>query len=160
MIGERRGLAAFVAERMLLFIAEEKSQGPGVGKNRSFRRSIRNAAKGVVLTFLSERNFRFEIAFFAFVVLLGFLLDIDRIEWALVLSNSFLVFALEVKNTSLELTVDLVTSAYHYNAKGSKDAASGAVLIAVVSALLTGALVFIPRIVALLSPLLAGGPGR
>lgn len=138
-----------LVERLLLFIAEEGGQGSTVGKNKNFHRSLRNAIKGLALTLLSERNFRFELAMAILAVIAGFLLGINSTEWALVLTNVFFVLALEVKNTSLELTVDLVTSEYHYNAKGSKDAASGAVLLAVISSICTGVLVFGPKLVAL-----------
>ncbi len=137
-----------IAERLLLFIAEEENQGSVVGKNKSFRRSLRNAIKGIVLTSLSERNFRFELAMTAAVIAAGFVFGIGAVEWALILTNVFFVLALEVKNTSLELTVDLVTSDYHYNAKGSKDAASGAVLLAALSSVCTGVLVFGPKLAA------------
>jgi diacylglycerol kinase len=145
-----------IAERLLLFIAEEPAQGSTVGKNKSFRRSLRNAVKGIALTFMSERNFRFEVAMTVVALVAGFLLGIGTIEWALVLTNIFFVLALEVKNTSMELTVDLVTSSYHYNAKGSKDAASGAVLLSAISSLCTGALVFGPRLVDLARSLMRG----
>ncbi len=156
----RQMIQGRIAERLLLFIAEEPAQGSSVGKNKSFRRSLRNAVKGIALTFLSERNFRFEVASTVVVVAAGFLFGIGTIEWCVVLTNIFFVLSLEVKNTSMELTVDLVTSAYHYNAKGSKDAASGAVLLAALSSICTGVLVFGPRLVALAGTFVRGISGR
>lgn len=136
-----------VAERLLLFIAEEAANGSSVGKNKNFRKSLRNALKGIVLTFLSERNFVFELIVACIAIILGMLFRLSGTEWAIVSTNIFFVLALEVKNTSLELSVDLITSEYHYNAKGSKDAASGAVLLAAMSSLCAAAFIFIPKFV-------------
>lgn len=139
-----------IAERLLLFIAEDRANGSSIGKNKSFMRSLRNAIKGIALTFLSERNFRFELAVGFLACVLGVFFRISTTEWAIVATNIFYVLSLEVKNTSLELTVDMVTREYHYNAKGSKDAASGAVLLAALSSLVTAGLVFVPKVFALL----------
>ena len=99
------------------------------------------------------------MAAFVLAVALGFLLGIDRLEWAILLLNCFLVLALEAKNTSLELAVNLSTETYRYGAKGAKDAASGAVLLSAISALLVGLLIFGPRLI-LIARALLDGKGR
>jgi undecaprenol kinase len=142
-----------IAERIILFIAEDAPSAKP-GKNSRFRSSLRNAIKGLAFTFLSERNFRFELVMFLLSITLGFLLGIDRLEWVLVLLSGFFVLALEAKNTSLELSVDLSTETYHYGAKSSKDSASGAVLLAALASLVTGCLIFGPRLLSKLSMLL------
>ncbi|MEI6385405.1 MAG: diacylglycerol kinase family protein [Spirochaetota bacterium] len=152
------GFRQNLAERLILFVAEDPA-GSGTGKNRSFRASLRNAVKGLVFAFLTGRNFRFESACLVLAVILGCVLGIDRIEWALLLTNCFFVLALEAKNTSLELSVDLSTEHYSYGAKGSKDSASGAVLLAALSSVIAGGLVFGPRLLAMAATFLAG-PGR
>ena len=158
MTDNRKTFRHRISERLLLFIAED---GPimETRKNRSLARSFRNAVKGLVFTYLSERNFRVEMAAFMLAVALGFLLGIDRLEWAILLLNSFLVLALEAKNTSLELAVNLSIETYHYGVKGAKDAASGAVLLSAISALLVGILIFVPRLI-LIAQTLLGGRGR
>lgn len=153
-----RGLKVRLAERLLLFIANDFPLA-GVGKNHGFGTSLRNAVKGLAFALLSERNFRIELVMFALAVGLGILLGIDRYEWMVVLLNGFLVLALEAKNTSLELSVNLSTESFDYGAKGSKDLASGAVLLAAVSALVTGGLVFGPRLLEIAQALLAGAGG-
>ncbi len=134
-----------IVEHLLLFIADDPRSGLP-GKNSHFRASLKNATRGIVFTMLSERNFRIELLFFFCAITLGVILRIDRMEWGLVLLNGFLVLALEAKNTSLELSVDLITKEYHYGAKSSKDSASGAVLLCAVASLFTGSLVFGPRL--------------
>jgi diacylglycerol kinase len=153
-----RGSRTRLAERLLLFIAADAPMA-GTGKNRGFGASLRNAIKGLAFALLSERNFRIELVMFALAIALGILLAIDRLEWLVVLLNGFFVLALEAKNSSLELSVNLSTEGFDYGAKGAKDMASGAVLLAAVSALITGGLVFGPRLLKIAQALLAGAGG-
>jgi len=142
------------AEKLLLFIAED-AEARIPGKNKSFRRSFRNALKGLVFTFLSERNFRFELLAFIGALLLSAVLRIQPVEWVLVIQSGILVLAFEVKNTSTELTVDISTSEYNYGAKGSKDAASGAVLLLALNSVCVGLLIFAPYLIKLFKNLLS-----
>jgi len=116
------------------------------GKNRSFGRSLRHALRGILFIALNERNFRIELCFALAAVLLGVVLRIEPTEWAILATNIFLVLALEAKNTSLELTTDIATKEYDYNAKGSKDASSGGVLLAAIGSAIVGLIIFAPRL--------------
>lgn len=130
----------------LKLLADGKSEKGRPGKNRSFERSLKNALRGLLLTFAVERNFRFECFIALLALALGFAFDIDRLEWAVILTNVFFVLSLEAKNTSTEMTVDLATAEFDYDAKSSKDASSGAVLLAAFSSLVSGGLIFGPRL--------------
>jgi diacylglycerol kinase len=154
MRGKESSLNRRIVERLLLFVAEDPVSGKP-GKHHSFRRSLRNALKGLVFAFLSDRNFRFELAVFCFALLLATVLRISALEWLLVIQSGLLVLALEAKNTALELSVDLSTPGYHYGAKGSKDAAAGAVLLAALNALIVGLVVFGPRLLAVASGMIS-----
>lgn len=125
------------------------------GKNRRFRRSLKNALCGVLFTFLNERNFRFECLIAVLAVAAGLAFHLDRLEWALIITHIFLVLALEMKNTSLELTTDIATKDYDYNAKGSKDASSGAVLLASISAAINGLVIFAPHVLDLFNQIVS-----
>ncbi len=142
MIRHLRG-AAF--ELALKLLADGRSENGRPGKNKNFGRSLKNALRGLLLTFAAERNFRFECFMAVLVAVAGVAYRIDRIEWAVVSTNIFLVLALEAKNTATELTVDIATKEYDYDAKSSKDASSGAVLLAAVSSVITAAFIFGPR---------------
>ncbi len=144
-----RRLRALTFDALLRFMATPGLQAKRVGKNRRFSDSAKNAVRGLIFTFVSERNFRIEVVAATVAIIAGFTLHLDNIEWALVLMSCFLVLALEAKNTSLELSVDIATQEYDWDAKGSKDASSGAVLLSSVSALLVGILVFGPKMLAL-----------
>jgi undecaprenol kinase len=143
MIRHARAAAFRLALKLL---ADGRSEDGRPGKNRNFARSLNNALRGILLTFAAERNFRFECLVGALVVAAGLYYGIDRVEWAIVLTNVFLVLALEAKNTSTEITVDIATKEYDYGAKSSKDASSGAVLLVSLSSVLTGLFIFGPRL--------------
>lgn len=143
MIRRMRAAAFRLALRLL---ADGRTEEGRPGKNRNFSRSLKNALRGILLTFAAERNFRFECLIAVLVVAAGLRYRIGGVEWAIVTTNIFLVLALEAKNTSTEFTVDIATQEYDYDAKSSKDASSGAVLLAAASSVATALFIFGPRI--------------
>ena len=102
------------------------------------------AFRGIFATIKSERNMRIHLTCVTYM--LGFLLFSDwfvlsKTDWALILLACALVLAGEVFNTALEHTVNMFTSDYNELAKKAKDAASGAVLINAVFAVVIGIIV-------------------
>lgn len=114
--------------------------------NPTFWRSLAIARDGVVHTFRSQRNARIQFVIGLLAIGLGLWLGIDRLEWALLVVLISLVFVLEALNTAVEALVDLVTDRYHPLARIAKDAAAGAVLLAVVGSVVVGLLIFLPRL--------------
>jgi undecaprenol kinase len=143
-----RYLRARAFRLALNLLASERSADRRPGKNPTFARSLKNALRGILITFATERNFRFECAVAAAVIAAGIGFRISGIEWAILTTNVFAVLALEANNTSAELTTDLATKDYDYDAKTSKDASSGAVLLATFSSIIVGLIVFFPHVAA------------
>ncbi|KAB7708734.1 diacylglycerol kinase family protein [Bacillus aerolatus] len=112
---------------------------------KRFVASFRFALNGLRLA-AKEPNFRFHLASAAAVAMAGFWLSLTRTEWLFILIMIFGVMALEVVNTAIEKTVDLVTEDLHPLAKEAKDLAAGAVLLFSCLALLTGAIIFLPKV--------------
>ncbi len=79
------------------------------------------------------------------VVLAGVLTGIGRMEWMLVIVLIGGMLALELVNSALERTVDLVTEERHPLAKQAKDMAAGAVLVFAVTSAIIGLLIFLPK---------------
>lgn len=76
---------------------------------------------------------------------LGFYLQINRRDWALIILAVAMVWSAEFFNTALEAMVDLTSeSVQHDLAKVSKDVGAAAVLIAAGAAALIGFLIFGP----------------
>lgn len=81
------------------------------------------------------------------VILAGVFFSISRMEWLFVLLCIAGMFTLELLNTAIEKTVDLVTDEYHPLAKVAKDLAAGAVLVYTVYSIIVGMLVFLPKVI-------------
>ena len=119
-----------------------------VGKNHHFKQSLQHAINGIKTVFQDERNFRFDVVTAIVVVILGFLLKIERVEWYWIIFCIFLMFILEMLNTVVEQLVDLMVGHnYHLAAKKAKDVAAGVVLMGAIFVLLMASGIFIPKIV-------------
>ena len=119
-----------------------------VGKNHHFKQSLQHAINGIKTVFQDERNFRFDVVTAIVVVILGFLLKIERVEWYWIIFCIFLMFILEMLNTVVEQLVDLMVGHnYHLAAKKAKDVAAGVVLMGAIFVLIMASGIFIPKIV-------------
>ncbi len=110
----------------------------------SVLKRFRCACEGIVHVLRTQRNAPLHVLGIAGVIALGLWLGIDRTEWALVATVTALVVVAEALNTAIETVVDHVQPDHHPLAKVSKDVAAGAVLLAVVAAVIVGLLVFLP----------------
>ena len=108
------------------------------------------ALRGVAAALRTEVHLQFHAAATVAVLGLGWYFGLARWEWALVALAVGLVWSLELVNTAVEAVVNLVSPEYHPLAGRAKDVAAGAVLAGAVAAGAVGALVFGPRLWALL----------
>lgn len=120
------------------------------GRCGSMIESFYHAFQGISLALKEQRNLRIHFLCAAVVVVLGFYFKVDAISWfALLLSIGFVISA-ELFNTALEHMVDLSAEGeYRLHARKAKDTAAAAVLVASIIAAAVGAIVFVPRILAL-----------
>lgn len=81
------------------------------------------------------------------VIIGGIILHISLQEWITVLILFGLVISLELVNTAVESTVDLVTEEKRPLAKKAKDTAAGAVLVSAIAAAIIGLMIFVPKII-------------
>ncbi|HJV44627.1 MAG TPA: diacylglycerol kinase family protein [Bacillota bacterium] len=112
--------------------------------------SFGHAIDGIVFTVKTQRNMQIHVGAAFFVLLVGWLLQIPWSGIMLVFFSIFFVLILEMVNTAIEVTVDLITKEIHPLAKIAKDVAAGAVLLGVILAIVVGFYVFIPPIISLL----------
>lgn len=77
----------------------------------------------------------------------GFIFRISAMEWLFLLLAIFLVITFETINSAIENVVDLASN-YHFSmlAKNAKDMAAGAVLMISGYAVVTGLIIFVPKI--------------
>ena len=117
---------------------------------RQERSSFGYAFQGVAYSWRTQRHLRVHACLALACLALGLALSLRPAEWASLIAMIALVTALEMLNTVVEVVVDLISPAYHPGAKVAKDVAAGAVLIAAAGAVLVGAFIFVPRLLALL----------
>ena len=88
-------------------------------------RSFRDAFAGLAYCFATQRNMAIHAAAGAAVLVLAFLLHLERWEFFLILSAVFAVLIAETINTAIEKAVDLATKEQHRLAHIAKDVAAG-----------------------------------
>lgn len=116
---------------------------------RSRIKSFSFAISGLVTFFRTQHNAWIHALAAALAIALGFFFHLARWEWAMVIIAIGLVFITEAVNTAIEFLTDLVSPGYNEKAGKVKDLAAAAVLIAAVTAVFLGVLVFLPHILAL-----------
>lgn len=107
--------------------------------------SFKYAFEGIITTIKEERNMFIHFLIAIIVVITGIYVRLSLNEWFICLLLFALVFSLELINTAIENTVDLVATKKNKKAKIAKDAAAGAVLIAAIFASIIGIIIFLPK---------------
>ena len=107
--------------------------------------SFKYAFEGIITTIKEERNMFIHFLIAIIVVITGVYVRLSLNEWLICLLLFALVFSLELINTAIENTVDLVATKKNKKAKMAKDAAAGAVLIAAIFASIIGIIIFLPK---------------
>ncbi len=101
-------------------------------------RSFRFAGQGIVDLFRFENNAKVHLLVAILVIGAGFWLNLNRVEWAIILTQIGLVWAAEAFNTAIEKLCDFVSPGLHPQIKAIKDLSSGAVLILTIVAVIVG----------------------
>jgi diacylglycerol kinase len=125
-----------------------------VNRSKSFSlskriQSFRYAFNGIKTVLREEHNARIHLAAAVIVIISGFVFRISANEWlAIILSVGF-VITIEIINSSIENLCDFVSPDKHDLIKKIKDLSAAAVLISALTAVATGILVFLPKIISL-----------
>lgn len=127
------------------------NNSPKKWKNRTLVASMEFAITGIITAFKEERNMRKHMVSAILAVIAGAVFRISAIEWLFLLLAIFLVITFEIINSAIENVVDLASN-YHFSmlAKNAKDMAAAAVLVISGYAVLTGLIIFVPKIIALI----------
>lgn len=107
------------------------------------------AFSGLWYAIRTQRNMRVHLALALLAIILGIILHISAVEFALIFVAIIAVFIAEMFNTVFELCVDLASPEYHPLAKIAKDVSAGAVLLNAILAVIIALFVFVPHLWAL-----------
>ena len=119
-------------------------------KNKRLIDSFKHAKDGIKTGVKQERNMKIQFTIMILVIILGFILKISATEWIICIILFGLVISLELVNTAIETTVDLVTNEVKDLAKIAKDTAAGAVLVAAILSTIIGMIIFLPKVMTIL----------
>lgn len=107
--------------------------------------SFKYAGQGIWTLFSTQPNARIHLFILVMVVAAGFWFSISTMEWLILVLTFGIVLIAEGFNTALEFLTDLVSPDPHPLAGKAKDVAAGAVLIAALTAVIVGMIIFIPK---------------
>lgn len=116
----------------------------GLRDKKTLWRSFVYAFEGLCEVIATERNMRIHLAIATVTVLFAWWLQIPTDHWLILLLVIAGVFVLEILNSAIERTVDLVTEDFHPLAKKAKDASAAAVFVYCLFAVIIGLILFLP----------------
>lgn len=107
-------------------------------------RSVRHAARGVWFTLKSQHNAWIHAIATVAALVAGYLLQISRTDWCLIILTCAAVWTAEALNTAIEFLADATVKELNPLVGRAKDVAAGAVLITAFAAIVVAILVFGP----------------
>ena len=116
---------------------------------KRFFNSFVCAFSGIISALKTEQNLLLDLIIGILTIIIGFLLKISTVEFAIILLTIALVISMELINTAIEYVVDMAMPEIHPLAKLGKDISSGAVLISAIMALVVGLIIYLPKIIIL-----------
>lgn len=114
-------------------------------------KSFKYAFQGMFSLFRFENNAKIHVLAGSAALVAGFLLGLNTTEWCILVIQIALVMAAEAFNTAIEKLCDFVSPEKHPVIGSVKDIAAAGVLIMAIAAVVTGLLLFVPKILEKLS---------
>jgi diacylglycerol kinase len=104
------------------------------------------AISGLIKAFLLENNMKIHFVAASASVALGIWLHIGFLEWAMIVICIAMVISFELMNTAVEKICDRISTEIHPLTKLIKDISAAAVLVVSLASLVTGLLIFVPKL--------------
>ncbi len=108
--------------------------------------SFKYAFEGIVSALKEEPKLIFHLLAGLVVIIVSFILNISKMDWMIIIFLIGFVIAVELTNTAIEAVVDHVIQTSHSGAKLAKDISAGAVLVAAITSVIIGIIIFAPYI--------------
>ena len=131
---------------MNMISRDERKRQKGLKK---FFYSFSFPIKGLKYAYRNEQNVTVDVGIAVLVIVFGFIFRLSAGEWAVLMLTIGAVISLELVNTAIEATIDLITEEYHPLAKVAKDTSAAAVFIIAIVAAVVGLIIFLPKVIAL-----------
>ncbi len=111
-------------------------------KKQDIVESFTNAFRGLFYALKNERNLGIHFIIGCCVIIGGLFFRLPFLDFLVLVLLVSVVIITEIINTTIEMLVDLFTSQYHIQARRIKDISAAAVLIAALTAIIIGYLLF------------------
>lgn len=108
--------------------------------------ALRCAAAGLVYFFLNERKTMLYTISTVLVIVAGACTKVSRTEWILLALSVCSVWAAEMFNSCMEEILNFLHPHRHEKVKHIKDMAAGAVLFTGTGSIITGLIIFLPKL--------------
>ncbi len=131
---------------MNMISRDERKKQKGIKK---LINSFTYPIKGLKYAYRNEQNLAVDVGVSIIVLIASFIFKLSLTEWVVVIFTIGAVISLELVNTAIEATVDLVTEEYHPLAKVAKDTAAAAVFLIAIVAFIVGIIIFLPKVISL-----------
>ena len=108
--------------------------------------SANNAIEGILYAAKTQRHLRYHLYTAVTVLVLSYVLGVQRHDFLIVAVTVILVLLAEMVNTAIEFLVDMISPEYSEKARIAKDVSAGAVLITAFGAVVIGYIILFPYI--------------
>ncbi|MEG1377241.1 MAG: diacylglycerol kinase family protein [Myroides sp.] len=110
-------------------------------------KSVTYAVKGFYLLITTEHSIMVQLTISALMCILGFYLKISAVEWMFQILAIGLVLTAESLNTAIEAICDYIQPNFDKKIGFIKDIAAGAVTFAALTAVVVGAIIYLPKLI-------------
>ncbi|MEO7522767.1 MAG: diacylglycerol kinase family protein [Ferruginibacter sp.] len=115
------------------------------------KNSVGFALNGLFKCFKQEPNFRIHAVFTIWAIAAGLFFRISNVEWIIIVLCIAAVITTELINTAIEELCNMIQKEQHPTIKIIKDMAAAAVLITAIAAAISGAIIFIPKVISFIN---------
>lgn len=112
-------------------------------------KTIKNSLNGFKWYAKEGKSIIFYLFGMIFEIIMGFVYNINGLEWILIICILGFILAVELINTAIENTCDAITKEYSDFIKIAKDCGSAATFVLFTVAIILNVIIFLPKILAL-----------
>jgi diacylglycerol kinase (ATP) len=125
-----------------------KNKNPNSFSVKARLKSFRYAFEGLNNFFSTQHNAIIHLLMTIAVVFAAVFFNVGRGEAIAIILAAGFVWAAEFFNTAIEMLADIVSKEFHPGIKFIKDVSAAAVLLSAITAVLVGAIIFLPKFLA------------
>lgn len=104
------------------------------------------AWNGMKAAYRAEQSFRIQLTVAGVVSIAGLIVGLSQTEWLFIVTAIGAVLSLELLNTMVEKTLDLLHPMQHERVKFIKDVSAAAVLISSLASVIIGLIIFVHHV--------------